>query len=456
MSKILSQDEINQLLEAINAGGTEPEDFRPAKDSRKIKIYDFKRPDRFSRWQIRNFSILHERTARLWAALIAQCFQTDIHINVGCVDQLTHEEYTRSIPTPTTLIIAEGICNNVQIPFPIELEIDPDISAEMLYCLFRGKPRNNEKVVNKNFLQERTPLERVAMSYFGKLLFEKYTQIWKKECHSEMEFRVKYVETNPLYIVDIPPQEMVLLTTMETKINQAEGMINFCLPYLFLEPFLYQFSSYNDIDYYSAYLHYIKTKIPKHIKDLIQLTFHIEYFREIVNYRDILNIREGDIFYPRQFCTRGQCRIIADNYVFFTGEIITDYSNPHNIHQIKINKIVNQYKECDYMTDRDVTTIETGLDKLKVQVIVELGRTVKTLKEIKIATEGTIMTIEKLAGEPVDIFVNNVLFAKGEVVVIDDNFGFRFVEIIDGEPIRLQSSSEEKPVEKSEEEVNRV
>ena len=49
MTEILSQEEIDQLLTAINAGDTEPVDFKPAADTRKIKIYDFKRPDKFSK-----------------------------------------------------------------------------------------------------------------------------------------------------------------------------------------------------------------------------------------------------------------------------------------------------------------------------------------------------------------------------------------------------------------------
>jgi len=49
MTEVLSQDEIDQLLTAINAGNAEPEDYNPAADSRKIKIYDFKRPDKFSK-----------------------------------------------------------------------------------------------------------------------------------------------------------------------------------------------------------------------------------------------------------------------------------------------------------------------------------------------------------------------------------------------------------------------
>jgi flagellar motor switch protein FliM len=60
MTEVLSQDEIDQLLTAISAGDTDTEDFRPVNDTRKIKIYDFKRPDKFSKEQIRTVSIMHE------------------------------------------------------------------------------------------------------------------------------------------------------------------------------------------------------------------------------------------------------------------------------------------------------------------------------------------------------------------------------------------------------------
>ena len=108
------------------------------------------------------------------------------------------------------------------------------------------------------------------------------------------------------------------------------------------------------------------------------------------------------------------------------------------------------------MTDRDVSTIETSLDKLKVQLIVELNRTVKTIKEISEVTEGTIMKLDKFSNGMVDIFVNNVLFARGEVVAIDDQFGVRFVEIIDGEPVQSQSLSEKEPMKENGEDVNFV
>ncbi|MGI6225614.1 MAG: flagellar motor switch phosphatase FliY [Peptococcales bacterium] len=65
-----------------------------------------------------------------------------------------------------------------------------------------------------------------------------------------------------------------------------------------------------------------------------------------------------------------------------------------------------------------------------LQVSVELGRTNKTIKEILDFSTGSIIELNKLAGEPVDMLVNGKLFAKGEVVVIEENFGVRITDII--------------------------
>jgi flagellar motor switch protein FliN/FliY len=77
----------------------------------------------------------------------------------------------------------------------------------------------------------------------------------------------------------------------------------------------------------------------------------------------------------------------------------------------------------------DETNLSLLLD-IPLKVTVELGRTKKLIKEILEFSQGTIIELDKLAGEPVDIMVNNKLIAKGEVVVIDENFGVRVTDII--------------------------
>ena len=65
-----------------------------------------------------------------------------------------------------------------------------------------------------------------------------------------------------------------------------------------------------------------------------------------------------------------------------------------------------------------------------LQVTVELGRTQKLVKEVLALGPGSVVELDKLAGEPVDILVNERPIAKGEVVVIDENFGIRVTEIL--------------------------
>lgn len=67
---------------------------------------------------------------------------------------------------------------------------------------------------------------------------------------------------------------------------------------------------------------------------------------------------------------------------------------------------------------------------VNMELTVELGRTKKSIKEILGMGEGTVLELDKLAGEPVDVLVNGKLIAKGEVVVIDENFGVRVTEIV--------------------------
>ena len=105
MNEVLSQDEIDQLLMAISSGESENDDFKPVNDTRKIKIYDFRRPDKFSKEQMRTIQIMHETFARLTTTSLSAQLRCMVQVHVASVDQLTYEEFIRSITTPTTLAV---------------------------------------------------------------------------------------------------------------------------------------------------------------------------------------------------------------------------------------------------------------------------------------------------------------------------------------------------------------
>lgn len=85
--------------------------------------------------------------------------------------------------------------------------------------------------------------------------------------------------------------------------------------------------------------------------------------------------------------------------------------------------------EANQLTQSESRNLNMLLD-IPLQVTVELGRTKRSVKEILELTSGSIIELDKLAGEPVDILVNSRLVAKGEVVVIDENFGVRITDIV--------------------------
>jgi flagellar motor switch protein FliN len=97
------------------------------------------------------------------------------------------------------------------------------------------------------------------------------------------------------------------------------------------------------------------------------------------------------------------------------------------------NVNVNPVQFASFQGGGYAQTDETNLNLLldiPLKVTVELGRTKKQIKEILELSQGSIIELDKLAGEPVDILVNNKLIAKGEVVVIDENFGVRVTDIV--------------------------
>ncbi|TCK97902.1 flagellar motor switch protein FliN/FliY [Natranaerovirga hydrolytica] len=93
-------------------------------------------------------------------------------------------------------------------------------------------------------------------------------------------------------------------------------------------------------------------------------------------------------------------------------------AQPAQFQNFDMNEIMQQKENIDLIMD------------VALEVTVELGKTRKSIKEILEFTPGTILELDKLAGEPIDVKVNNKLIAKGEVVVIDENFGIRITDII--------------------------
>lgn len=284
MTDVLSQDEIDQLLNAINTGQSETDDYKAVSDTRKIKIYDFKRPDKFSKEQIRTVQIMHETFARLTTTSLSAQLRSLVHVHVATVDQLTYEEFIRSIPTPTTL----AVINMDPLKGNAVLEIDPAITFSMIDRLFGGTG-----AVTGNKSRDLTDIESSVMEGIIVRILANMREAWTQVI--DLRPRLGQIETNPQFAQIVPPTEMVVLVTLETKVGEEEGMINFCIPYLTIEPIISKLSSqfwFSSVRRSSTtqYLGTLKEKISTVDMDVVAEIGSIN-----LPIRDVLGLRIGDV-----------------------------------------------------------------------------------------------------------------------------------------------------------------
>jgi len=411
MSEVLSQDDIDMLLTAINAGDCDRDDFRPGPDTRRIKIYDFKRPDKFSRNQIRAISMMHDTFARMMTTYLSVKLKCQCHVHVASVDQLTYEEFIRSIPTPTTLAVIN--------PDPFHtawiMEIDPAVTFAMIDALMGG---TGDGLQTQHELTEieQAVMETIIIRSLGYL-----RESWAALV--DLRPRIGQIETNPQFCQIVPPNDMTVLVTLECKVADVEGMINIEIPHESIREVL---ESMDETFYGQS-----KPKKPVGKTDPIlieeaKVVLRAELFTVDSTLGEAKRFTVGDLIMAKWDHPQYTGALKIDNIRVGFFKYL-DEKDTYRIELIGMGCV----NEGDYMEEKMNCNYESeGLDDVKVKIICELGRKTDVLKNVKGYGEGSILELDKLAGEPVDVFVNNVLFAKGEVVIIDENFGVRLCEMV--------------------------
>ncbi len=283
MTEVLSQDEIDQLLTAISSGEVDTAEVHQATDQRKIKIYDFKRPDKFSKDQIRTVSIMHETFARLTTTSLSAQLRSLVHVHVASVDQLTYEEFIRSIPNPTTL----AVINMDPLKGSAILEIDPSVTFSIIDRLFGGKGEGSK------FTRDLTDIEQSVMEGIIVRILGNLREAWSTVI--DLRPRLGQIETNPQFAQIVPPTEMVVLVTLETKVGEVEGMMNFCIPYLTIEPIISKLSAQY---WYSSVRRGTTTEnlnILRERLENVEVTLVAEIGHMNLTVREVLALRVGDI-----------------------------------------------------------------------------------------------------------------------------------------------------------------
>ncbi|KXH79989.1 flagellar motor switch protein FliM [Sporosarcina sp. HYO08] len=228
--EILSQNEIDALLSALSTGEMSAEEMKKEEQTRKVKVYDFKRALRFSKDQIRSLTRIHENFSRLLTTYFSAQLRTYVQINVASVDQIPFEEFIRSIPNMTLITIFEV----PPLDGNILMEVNPKVAYSMLDRLMGGTGDSTETV--ENF----TEIETKILTNLFERSFDNLQEAWASII--QIDPYLKELEVNPQFLQMISPNETVVVISFNTVIGESSGMINICIPHVVLEPIVHNLS----------------------------------------------------------------------------------------------------------------------------------------------------------------------------------------------------------------------
>src|SRR5215217_6455929 len=252
MSNVLEQSEVDALLTAVDTGqvnsggaassgiGGHPQVFarngKPA--SHDVHVYDFKRPERVSKDQMRALEALHDGFGRNLGAALSGYLRTIIEVSVASIEQLTYSEFIHSLPNPTCFNLLKAD----QLDGQLCLEISPLIIYPIIDRLLGGS--------NADLFIPQRPLTQIEQRLVQRITdraTHHLSEAWSNL--TPVGFKVDDFESNPQLVQIVPPNETVVVVGFELKMGNRAGTMSLCIPYNVIEPIMGVLAAQNWFSY---------------------------------------------------------------------------------------------------------------------------------------------------------------------------------------------------------------
>ena len=243
MADILSQDEVDLLLSAVSEGDVSDVE-RPPEGEREVHLitYDFRRPERVSKEQLKGLQSLFEAFAREVSILLPPYLRTVVRADLTSIDQLTYDEFILSVARPTAL----SIIDMAPLEGTAVLELSPSMVFPIVDRVLGGRGMTLPEP------RELTEIENRIVQRIVTMILDSLKRSWEQLI--EFDLSVLQQESDPLIVQIVAGSEMVVLVGYEIHIGETVGTMNFCIPLVVLNPVL---------DQISQQAHYIRRMTPE-------------------------------------------------------------------------------------------------------------------------------------------------------------------------------------------------
>ena len=223
MSDILSQNEIDNLLQALSSGEVDAEEMK-ASSEKQVKNYDFSRPSKFSKEHLRTLEIIFEHYSRLLSTNLPVYLRKNIQVDVMNSEAVTYMEFSNSLSNPVIL--------GIVYMEPLEGNIIVEMAAKLGYAIVDRMLGGEGEPLDK--IREFSEIELLIIERIMAACVQLLREPWENVV--DINPRLERIETNSQFAQIISPSEMIAIVTINIKIGEVEGLMNICLPYITLEP----------------------------------------------------------------------------------------------------------------------------------------------------------------------------------------------------------------------------
>lgn len=282
MSEVLSQNEIDSLLQALSNGDLDMDDVKDGPE-KQVKNYDFSRPAKFSKEHLRTLEIIFEHYGRLLSTNLPVYLRKNIQVVVASSETVTFSEFTNALANPVVL----GIVNFQPLGGSTIVEISGNLAFAILDRMLGGQ--GDPLARNRDFSEIEMSIIEKIMIVCVQLLREP----WKNVV--EISPILERIETNPQFAQVISPTDMIAIVTLNVKIGEVEGFMNVCLPYFTLESIMdrlntkYWFSNMQEVadESFDDQIETMIRKVTVPIKAILG--------RSTVSVSEFVSIQTGDV-----------------------------------------------------------------------------------------------------------------------------------------------------------------
>ena len=219
MANILSQDEIDALLGAMERGELVDEDEESSEGkSSKVEAYNFRRPNLISREKLRGFNSMHDQFLRQFQQNLSLLMRTNVEVNIVSIDQIIYQEFISSLDEVTHMMLF-GLD---PLPGSAVLEIKLSLVYGLIDLLLGGQGDVETEV------RDMTEIERAIIEPFMILLQDQIETVWNEVY--EITFRKLRNETDPEMVQSAPAEAPMVIVTLAIKVGNASGVINVGYP----------------------------------------------------------------------------------------------------------------------------------------------------------------------------------------------------------------------------------